>query len=660
MPGFQRWFTGSFPAVEVIKQIEGAFVIDLPPAGSVEGVGTGRVALVAEFADMAKAVAVSSTGLISTKSQPTQVFGGQDLIDTIGGFDELIGDFGKSMGNGFVSLRNKRFAELVVLPVNLCSTRGVRVTRELPTNKSAADPNPIVQVQGAVASAGREFKSGSNRVRLGTKVTFGNSPAITTGITGSVPAVGPVATVLLTVAGETFVTKGVKVGDALVLGVLSGAGALGANAGTFRITALTETTITYQSQSGVPITTLVDAAVVYRVHKGDTADSGGAFATTSDSGYPTPVRNLDAVIAASTLLTPTVVPTANSATSWDTLSGLKALVTQNATGLAAPTAAQAPNTTANATLEALYDGAFDSMLNDVAPTNDIDMVTVGRSSDVIRTKVRSHVLEATRRGLPRMGIVSPPLDTVQSVNNAIAGASPGVGAYRSERIVYSWPGLQTFIPEAVGLSIATADGSTTADGSLDVFASGWAASLMSNLAPERSIAQGAEPVPTLMSPVTSLQRGAPVMGIEEYIALKNAGICAPKYDAQLGSFLFQSAITTSLTSGETDINRRRFADFVELSLVRRYSAFVNLPMTDAWKDSILTETVQFYSDLLSEDNKAAQRISGYSVDPNSANTEDREGQGIYIVASQCKMTPIGKFIGVLAEIGPTVKITTTI
>jgi hypothetical protein len=48
--GFIRRF-GYFPGKEVITQIEGVVIIDLPPPGSIQGTGTGTVVCVAEYAD---------------------------------------------------------------------------------------------------------------------------------------------------------------------------------------------------------------------------------------------------------------------------------------------------------------------------------------------------------------------------------------------------------------------------------------------------------------------------------------------------------------------------------------------------------------------------------------------------------------------------------
>ena len=165
MSGFLRRFS-FFPPVEVIQQIEGVDIVDQPPPGSVQGVGTGVACVVGEFADMTYAVLVADDGTVTTKAQPVQIFSAQDMSDKVGGFDETLGEFGGDMGNGFVDVRNKKFASLVLVVVNLASSKGIRMWRQLPTNKSLTDPTPVVPVQAAQVLGGREFKLGVGRGRL--------------------------------------------------------------------------------------------------------------------------------------------------------------------------------------------------------------------------------------------------------------------------------------------------------------------------------------------------------------------------------------------------------------------------------------------------------------------------------------------------------------
>ena len=120
MAGFLRRFS-DIPDLATLRAIEGVAILDLPPPGSVQAVGVGTVALLGEFVDMTFAAFVDTAGAVTRRVRPQEVFGTKDLIDKFGGFDELLGQFGGAMGNGFVSLRNKKFSRLVVAPVNLAS-----------------------------------------------------------------------------------------------------------------------------------------------------------------------------------------------------------------------------------------------------------------------------------------------------------------------------------------------------------------------------------------------------------------------------------------------------------------------------------------------------------------------------------------------------------
>lgn len=660
MSGFIRRF-GYFPGSEVITQIEGVVIIDTPPPGAVQGTGTGTVVLVGECADASYAVNVTTAGSFTPRCSPVEAFSPQDMLNKMGGFDETIGNFGGAMGNAFVAVRNKRFARLVLAPVdNVTPGAGTgwacRFWRELPTNISATNPAPIVPVTGGVISAGREFRNGSNRARIAKRVVFTDFVAFKTGTDGSVTTAGAAATQVFTSASGDFVNQGVKVGDILVSGVIGTS--LGANANTYRITAFTATTLTVQRLDGVNFAFTTEASLPYRVHVASTADTAGAIAAVNvvlsgASGYAVPCRPLDATIAAATTLTPTVAPSAGTATSWDTLSGL--------TGVTHPTGAltydanvHAPNAANNATIDARYGLAIDALLSDDYPARDINIGYCARTSSTIRAKGRSHELVASARGLTRRWINSPDLaqQTLQAVS---ADADPGVGANRDQRLDYAWPGCVNSIPEAVGFTLATSDGKTTADGILDEPTNGWLASVESMLPPERNPGQAAEPVPTVLAPILGFQRGVSNLGLNEYITLRQKGIAALRFDKTVGP-IFQSGITTSLLSGEKNIARRRMADFIQDSMSNRLVQFCKLPMTNQLKDGALAELDAFLNELKSPNNPAAQRIDDYQLDDVSGNTPELTASGVYVIIVRVRLLATADFIVLQTEIGEGVTI----
>ena len=115
--------------------------------------------------------------------------------------------------------------------------------------------------------------------------------------------------------------------------------------------------------------------------------------------------------------------------------------------------------------------------------------------------------------------------------------------------------------------------------------------------------------------------------------------------------IIQSGITTSLTSGQKNVNRRRMADFIEDSLSRRLVQFTKLPLTNQLKDGAVGECDAFLNSLLSPNNAAAQRISDYSLDDKSGNTPQLEAQGIFVIIARVRTLATADFIVIQAEIG---------
>lgn len=643
MAGFIRRY-GFFPGNETLTLIEGVVIVDLPPPGAINGVSAGTVGMVGEFADMSYATAVDATGVVTTKANPVEIFSGQDLLDKVGGFDSTLGNVGNNGGNGFLSLRNRQYTRLIIAPVNLASAGAGRAWRDLPTNLSATQAIPCVPLVGGTVSAGREFRSAANRVRLAKRVNFTALGHYKNAIDGAITAAGsPAATQPFNSATGGFLTARdggvVKKGDILVLGVISGAGALGANAGTYRVTAdaVSNTSLTVQKMDGSTFDWTTGTAQPYRIHKGSDADSGGFDGTSSaladTVGYKLPCRPLDATIAAATSCAPTVVPPAATASSWDSLSGLTLRSHQSA-GFIYTAAVQAPNAVNDAALDALYVTAIDALKQDVAPARDINLVFSSRTSSTIRNKLKAHALDCSAIGLGRVSIVSPNLQTV-STTTVTGDADPGAGANRDERVFYSWPGCQTFVPEAVGTAMGTADGLTTTDGILDTSADSWLAAVLSALPPEQNPGQAGDPIARVLSPVLGLQRGLPALSMQDYIALKQYGVCGMRIDRTVGP-IFQSGVTTSLTSGQKNIARRRMADFIQDSVAQVIVKYSKKPLTQSLKDAVTGQIDSFLDGLLSPLNPAAQRINAYSVDDVSGNTPSLEAAGIFVVIAKVR------------------------
>jgi len=665
MAGFIRRYN-YFPGVETITLIEGVIIVDLPPPGVVTALSEGTVGMVGEFADMTYATAVSAAGVVSTNAQPVEVTSGQDLLDKLGGFDPTIGQQGNNGGNGFVSLRNKKFSRLILCPVNLASPAAGRMYRNLPTNVSATVATPAQALQGGRIEAGREFRSSGHRVHLAKRGQFTAIGHFYNGVDGVVVHNGSTAaTGAIDSAGSHFLTAApdggpVRKGTIVVLGVLGAGGAQGANAGCYRVQtdAVSDTELIVEKMDGTAFDFTAGTALAFRLHPQTDADTGGTFtaaALADTNGYTLPCRPLDATIAAATGCAPTIVPPAASATAWDPLSGLT-LVSHVSSGFVYDANVQQANAPNHAEIDALYTLAFAGLAQDVAPARDINIVFSSRGSSTIRNAVKTHVLNTSGVGLGRMGCISPNLQTT-TPSAAQGDSDPGVGANRDERIIYCWPGVQTFVPEAAGLAVGTADGLNTTDGILDVPSDGWMAAVLSNLPPERNPGQSGEPVTTVLSPVVGLQRGLANLQVGDYTNCRARGIAAPRIDRTDGP-VFQSGITTSLVAGQKNINRRRMADFIQDSVSAALTSFSKQPLTTGLKDSATGEVDTFLNGLLSPNNPPAQRIAAYSVDDKSGNTDALEAQGIFVIIGRVRTLATADFIVFQTEIGEGVVITT--
>ena len=91
-------------------------------------------------------------------------------------------------------------------------------------------------------------------------------------------------------------------------------------------------------------------------------------------------------------------------------------------------------------------------------------------------------------------------------------------------------------------------------------------------------------------------------------------------------------------------------DYVNHIIKERNAGFL---LFNTWiKDSLLSETVAFFEDLLSDNNPEAQRIESYSVDDKTPNTPALSGQGIWIIKSVVRMLPTLDVIVCQSEVSP--------
>jgi len=645
---FVRRFS-SMPSASVISQIEGVVIVDQTPEGPRQGINTGVVGVVGEFADMTYAVNVDGDGNVTTKPRAVEIVSAQAMQNKLGGFDATLGDFGGDDGNGFVALSGKPFSRLVVCPVNLASPKGVRLWRELPLNRNDTSATPVTPMTAVTVSAGTKFSSGANEAKLAKTVVFTADLAKASGTNGNQNVAATATYATFQAAGAAFLTKA-QVGDALVVGSSGGAG----SPGTYRIIGVVgDTEIQVEKLDGSTFTWAGNPALPWRVHPAAAFDTGAAHTYDEQSGYLLPARALGPASIAEGTAMSVVAAVANAP-------GLKmgVMPDDGATlgGLAYAADVQAANAPQSSDLDDLYAACFESLLADAYPARDISVLVSARTSDAIRSSMRTHVQTASAQGRGRMAVIAPSVSEV-SLDTVLGDAAPGVGATRDERVIYCWPGVQARIEKAQDVSIKRADGTYTTNGVLDVRADAFMASILSNLSAERNPGQASDPVPQCLDSVIGFQSGAlPDFTMAEYIQFRQGGIAAMRFDRSAAK-TFQSGITTSLGVNEKNINRRRMADEIQDELAQLYEKFSKLPLTTQLKTTIDSETVAYMEALLSPTDPSAQRIEAYSVDSQSGNTPELNAQGIYVVVVRVRMLATADDIVLQAEVGPTVTIT---
>ena len=259
-------------------------------------------------------------------------------------------------------------------------------------------------------------------------------------------------------------------------------------------------------------------------------------------------------------------------------------------------------------------------------------------------------------GRTRTTVVSPDLSVI-TMAAVISSSDPGAGSLRSDRKDYSWPNVMTFVQEAVNIAIPKADGNNATDGYLDDFADLWLASVLANTAPEENPGQVGEPYSTLLAGIADFQSNLSIkLGMAEYIALKAAGVCGLRDDVEDG-WVFQSGVTTSLTSGLEPISRRRMADFLQDSMARAANRHAKKKGTQARKDAVMTELVTFLDGLVSAGNPDAARIADFSMDDKSGNTPALTASNIYVIQSKVKLLGDLGTIVLQTDIGASVIVT---
>lgn len=275
----------------------------------------------------------------------------------------------------------------------------------------------------------------------------------------------------------------------------------------------------------------------------------------------------------------------------------------------------------DAAKDAAYTAALEATLAiDDNPSKQANFLLCARRTATLDTDCTDNAVRASNSGLfGRKYLGRAPLG--YTTDQAIAD----VANNRSDRRTYCFPGLQVVIPEIATVGASTGGQGFTDDGVITVGADGPLATVSALLNPEENSGQETR----LIDRFYALEAQATPFTIDTYKAFKAAGIIAPRIDEDSGT-VFQSDVTSSLTSGRTTFKRRKFADFIQDSVATLAKPFGKKLQKQIRIDALTSRFESFLAGLLSETNPEAQRIEAYGVDATSGNTPELTAQGIRV------------------------------
>lgn len=357
----------------------------------------------------------------------------------------------------------------------------------------------------------------------------------------------------------------------------------------------------------------------------------------------------DVVFASGTSLAPSSTQTAIPVYSTGGVNGTIGLVTNvNATdlfragvgaGTQNPTLSAASANSVQLTIltgsaiDAAYSTAIDASLPGNLPQDITNIIASARQSSVIRAKLNANVAAASSMSLGRVALIRPVIGTNGS--GARGGSDPGVGANRSDRVIYCYPHFSQFI-EDIANTVPNSDGFAL------VGADAAMATILSNLPPENNPGQATGLIDFISALEPGLTTaGAPTnFGLQDYILFKSRGIACLRRDNDLGEWVFQSGVTSvdpTVFSQLAPISRRRMTDFLEDSMAAIAKRFNKMAATSDRKDSLVTEEFDFLDTLQSPNDPSKQRIDGFLLDSKSGNTPALSGIGIFVLIMKVRL-----------------------
>lgn len=235
--------------------------------------------------------------------------------------------------------------------------------------------------------------------------------------------------------------------------------------------------------------------------------------------------------------------------------------------------------------------------------------------------------------------------------NTKAQALTDVVDYRSDRVVYVYPWVKTFIAEA----------NAGKGGLLDVSPTSFAAAACAALAP------GVDPAGVNAEPYLTGIRELLDKTLErdDYVSFNEQGIMALQFAAERQRYGFRSGVLTTLDSALQMIFRRTMTDFLQESQAVFLAEYQNRPLTRALKLEVKAAISDFLdfnirngllpsaSDLVFGETK----LLPYEIDIDSGNSPADEASGLFVVIERIRIYASTRFIVLRTEIGEGVEIT---
>lgn len=282
----------------------------------------------------------------------------------------------------------------------------------------------------------------------------------------------------------------------------------------------------------------------------------------------------------------------------------------------------------DAQIDAAYIAAFAKTMNPNSVAKETNIIVCARQSNAVRYALRSNSLDASADGMyGRVAVIRPPLGTSRAVARSNV-AQPGVGAYRDQRVIYSYPGGHISVPAIAQVGLAGGVGFTS-DGLIDVGSDVWLASVMSQLPPEENPGQDTPYAANLLG----IERGnvdVQDMNIYDYRAFKAAGIAALRMDE--GKAIWQSGVTSVnpvTHPGLKNIARRRMADYIQDSLAFGLKAFTKKLNLQARRALVIAAIDGFLGGLKLVSKPDSWRIADWKTDYKSGNTAETIAAGMF-------------------------------